>query len=98
METTTARPAATAPATDPAQDAITSVLADLAAVADRVVTAVTAADSGQVRMATAGSILASTDRLTAGVVAVLSSVSHRGVIADEGISAEAWLRTFAGGC
>ena len=46
-------------------------------------------------MATAGSILASTDRLTAAVVDVLSQVTHRGVIADEGVSVGAWLRTFA---
>jgi hypothetical protein len=41
----------------------------------------------------AGAVLA-TDRLTAGVVEVLARVSHRGVIADEGITAGTWLRTF----
>jgi hypothetical protein len=72
--------------------ALDGILTDLAGVTDRLVAAVCA--GGEVRMATAGAVLAATDRLTAGVVEVLSNVSHRGVIADEGITAGTWLRTF----
>jgi hypothetical protein len=86
MQTTTA-PQAQQPALD-------GLLADLTSVTDRLVTAVCATGADQVRMATAGAVLAATDRLTAGVVEVLARVSHRGVIADEGITAGTWLRTF----
>jgi hypothetical protein len=75
-------------------DPVTGALAELAAVTERVAAAV--ADGGRARMATAGSLLAATDRLTAVVIGVLSRVTHRGVIADEGLSVGAWLRTFAG--
>jgi hypothetical protein len=73
--------------------AMTGILADLAAVTDRLVAAVCSAGDGDVRMATAGAVLAATDRLTAGVVEVLSRVSHRGVMADEGLTTGTWLMT-----
>ena len=69
----------------------------LVALTQRLVAGVYAADPDEVGMATAGAVLAATDRLTAAVVEVLARVSHRGVIADEGLSAGAWLRTFAAG-
>jgi hypothetical protein len=78
-----------------AAEAVTQVLADLAAVTDRLLGVVTAASPDAVGMATAGSILASTDRLTAATVQVLSGVTQRGVMADEGLSVGAWLRAFA---
>ena len=68
---------------------------DLAAATQRLVAGVCAAEPDRVGIATAGAVLAATDRLTAAVVEVLARVSHRGVIADEGLSAGAWLRTFA---
>src|SRR5918995_5905488 len=120
MQTTTATPRATAPATDPADVAgtadvaaagigtptdVAALLARLTQVTDQLAATIhthTTNDSdsdggGVVRvgMPTAGAILTATDPLTATVITVLSSLSHRGVIADEGISAEAWLRTFA---
>src|SRR5919106_2651715 len=48
------------------------------------------------RMPVAGDILRVISRLTAAAVAVLASVTHRGVIADEGMTMGAWLRSFAG--
>jgi hypothetical protein len=62
--------------------ALDGLLVDLAVVTDRLVTALCSAEEGDVRMATTGALLAATDRLTAGVVEVLSKVSHRGVIAE----------------
>jgi hypothetical protein len=103
-ETTTAT--ATAPtATDPTDTPdVAALLARLAQVTDQLATTIhthttnhgsAGGAGGGVGMPTAGAILAATDRLTGTVIAVLSSVSHRGVIADEGIAAAAWLRTFA---
>jgi hypothetical protein len=80
---------------DTHRQAITDLTATLAATAERLVTNITAADPDTVGMATAGAMLAATDRLTAAAVEVLARVSHRGVIADEGLSTGAWLRTFA---
>jgi hypothetical protein len=76
------------------QDPVTGLLAELTAVTDQLLAAVS--DAEQARMATAGSALAASDRLMAAVVQMLSRVTHRGVIADEGVSVGAWLRTFAG--
>jgi hypothetical protein len=102
-ETTTAT--ATAPTatdsgeTDTGAADVTTLLARLAQVTDQLATTIPTncdSDGGAgVGMRTAGAILAATDRLTATVITVLGSLSHRGVIADEGITAAAWLRTFA---
>jgi hypothetical protein len=85
--TTTTAPPQTAPA-------LNQILVELAGVTDRLMTAVCAASESDVRMATAGAVLAATDRLTASAVEVLSKVSHRGVIDDEGLSTSTWLMTF----
>ena len=80
---------------DAQQQHANDLVKDLAAVTHRLVAGACAAEPDRVGMATAGAVLAATDRLTAAAAEVLARVSHRGVIADEGLSAGAWLRTFA---
>jgi hypothetical protein len=78
--------------------AIDRIIADLAAATDQLIFAVrreTAGDGGP-GLPVAGEVLRVTSRLTAAAVTALSSVTHRGVIADEGLTIGSWLRSFAG--
>lgn len=43
----------------------------------------------------AAAILSATDRLMAAVVGLLSHTTHRGIIAEEGVTTSTWLRVFA---
>jgi chemotaxis regulatin CheY-phosphate phosphatase CheZ len=79
----------TAETPDEHRQPTSDLVKELTALTRRLVAGVCAAEPDRVGMATAGAVLAATDRLTAAVVEVLARVSHRGVIADEGLSAGA---------
>jgi hypothetical protein len=79
--------------------AVPRLLRDLAEATDRVIAGICAAvdDSagGRVGMPVAGDLLGIADRVTAAALEVLMSVTHRGVIADEGVTAGTYLRMHA---